>query len=369
MSLHPTPFEPDTAQPPSRVDQAATGRGAPLRNMWYVALPSDRLKTGTMAHRQVLGDPILVARGRDGVAFAMRDICPHRGVPLTYGRFDGATVECPYHGWRFDGVGRCAAIPSLVDDQAFDIGRIRVPTYPCHEDHGLVWVFIGDATENDPVNRLAPPEVPNLGNACRISETMTFPCGIDHAVVGLMDPAHGPFVHRAWWWRSGRSIHPKIKRFVPSPLGFTMVRHPPSSNSFGYKLLGGAVTTEIAFQLPGIRIEHVTAGRHSLSTVTTATPVSDAETEVQVTVSWTQPWLTPARPLVRAFARAFLGQDRRMVAMQQDGLRHNPTLMLINDSDTQAKWYYRLKREWQQCQRDQRPFRNPLRERELRWRS
>jgi phenylpropionate dioxygenase-like ring-hydroxylating dioxygenase large terminal subunit len=60
---------------------------------------------------------------------------------------------------------------------------------------------------------------------------MIFSCGPDHAVVGLMDPAHGPFVHRAWWWRSRRSIHEKEKRFEPAPLGFRMCRHAPSANS------------------------------------------------------------------------------------------------------------------------------------------
>ena len=35
------------------------------------------------------------------------------------------------------------------------------------------------------------------------------PCNVDHGIIGLMDPAHGPFVHQAWWWRSGASIHEK----------------------------------------------------------------------------------------------------------------------------------------------------------------
>ena len=81
------------------------------------------------------------------------------------------------------------------------------------------------------------------------------------------------------------------------------------------------------------------------------------------------PWLTPLTPVLRRFARAFLEQDRAVVVMQQQGLKHNPTLMLIDDADRPAKWYYRLKREWAMSQAEGRAFVNPVTERTLRWRS
>ena len=48
--------------------------------------------------------------------------------------------------------------------------------------------------------------------------------------------------------------------------------------------------------------------------------------------------------------------------MQQEGLKHKPNLMLIDDADRQAKWYYRLKREWAASQAEKRPFVNPVTE-------
>ena len=148
-----------------------------------------------------------------------------------------------------------------------------------------------------------------------------------------------------------------------------MVRHPPSSNSLAYKLLGGAVTTEISFQLPGIRIEHIRAGRHTVVGLTAVTPINEVETQVTQVFYWTQSWLSALKPVVRPFARAFLKQDRDVVVMQQEGLAHNPQLMLINDADTQAKWYYRRKEEWGRAQAEGRPFKNPIQAQELRWRS
>ena len=75
---------------------------APLRQIWYYALPGSRLRPGQTVPRVFLGEPILIGRDRTGAVFALRDLCPHRGIPLSEGRFDGAEVECRFHGWRFD---------------------------------------------------------------------------------------------------------------------------------------------------------------------------------------------------------------------------------------------------------------------------
>jgi phenylpropionate dioxygenase-like ring-hydroxylating dioxygenase large terminal subunit len=343
------------------------GEGAaPLREAWYYALPGHRLAAGAMLAKTLLGEPVLIGRDAAGTVFALRDLCPHRGVPLSCGSFDGEAVECCYHGWRFATDGRCVAIPSLVEGQAIDTAKIRAVAYPAREVQGNIWVYFG----SDPGKAPEIPTIPDIG-APRYAmvETVRFPGSIDHAVVGLMDPAHGPFVHQSWWWRSRRSIHEKAKEFVPSPWGFTMTRHAPSANSRAYRLLGGAPETEIAFRLPGIRIEHIRAGKHVLCNLTAVTPVEDGATEINHVIYWTMPWLDPLRPLLRPFVRKFLHQDRDIVALQQRGLRHAPPLLLINDADTQAKWYYRLKQEYARACDEGRDFVNPIKPRTLRWRS
>jgi phenylpropionate dioxygenase-like ring-hydroxylating dioxygenase large terminal subunit len=337
-----------------------------LRELWYFAVPSHALRPGAMLAKTMLGEPLLLARGSDGKVFALRDICPHRGIPLSCGRFDGREVECCYHGWRFDGSGTCTAIPSLVEDQDVDPTRIRVRRYPVAEAQGNVWVYFGAETDVLP----PVPEAPGFGAADqRHVESMVFPGALDHAVVGLMDPAHGPYVHRAWWWRTKASIHAKAKAFAPATLGFKMVRHAPSKNSFAYKVLGGKPETEIEFRLPSVRIESISAGKHRFVGLTAVTPIDETSCEVNQVMYWTMPWLTWLRPVLRPFIRAFLKQDRDVVAMQQAGLRHDPRLMLIDDADTQAKWYFGLKREFARARAEGREFVNPVKARTLRWRS
>lgn len=342
-----------------------------LSNLWYLVSPGKKLRARALMHKTVLGTPLVLGRTQDDRVFALRDICPHRGMPLCYGRFDGREVECSYHGWRFDPDGKCTHVPSLVEDQPRDISRIRVDAFRCQEVQGNVWVFFGrDAQSSAAADPADIPRVPGFAQGgYQLAQSMLFPCSIDHAVVGLMDPAHGPFVHRSWWWRSEASIHEKSKRFKPSPLGFQMVRHRPSKNSRAYLVLGGVPETEITFRLPGVRIEHVDTGRHQLCGLTAVTPVDEAHTVVHHIMYWTLPWLSALKPLVRPFARAFLNQDRRVVALQQEGLAHNPRLMLINDADMQARWYYKLKEEFAAAQEENRPFTNPVTEQVLRWRS
>lgn len=342
-----------------------------LRDLWYMATHAATLKAGQLRREMLLGEPVLIGRMRDGNAFALRDICPHRGVPLSAGRvMPENTVECPYHGWRFKADGGCTLIPSLVDGQSMDPTRIRVRSYPVREQDGLIWVYMPLNERDTAPPRIEPPKVPLKGDVRpRFIEKQDFRCSIDHAVVGLMDPAHGPFVHQAWWWRTQTSMHAKAKKYAPIPMGFEMVPHKPSSNSFAYKLLGGDVTTEITFELPSVRFEHIRAGRHEVVGLTTCTPRDSETTEVTQTFYWTNPVLNVIKPFFRPFARAFLGQDRAMVELQREGLKFNPRLMLIQDADVPAMWYHRLKKAWAESVATGAPFVNPVQETTLRWRS
>jgi phenylpropionate dioxygenase-like ring-hydroxylating dioxygenase large terminal subunit len=344
-----------------------------LTDTWYLATLSGDLRPGKLTHVEMLGEPLVVGRSPSGALFALRDVCPHRAAPLSAGRFhrDAFGVEsvaCPYHGWRFRADGACAAIPSLTADQEMDVSRIRVRRYPVAESQGLVFVWMGSSPTGEPDH--PPPQFPGVvGGAPKLVDRVVFDAHIDQAVVGLMDPAHGPYVHQQWWWRAAGSEHDKEKRFEPSEAGFTMVRHAPSKNSRAYAILGGRPETEIGFRLPGLRWEHVTVGRRQVLSLTCLTPIDEARTQV-TQIAWSDhPAFTLLRPVIAAMARTFLRQDADMVRLQNRGLAQSPTLLWIDDADRQAKWYQALKREWALSRREDRPFRNPVEAATLRWRS
>ena len=355
-----------TAAETAGTEEIRTRYAEPLRDLWYYALPSAELKRGRMLAKTMLGETLLLARDAEGAVFVLRNICPHRGVPLTYGSFDGREVQCPYHGWRFDAAGRCTAIPALSDRQAGMHKGIRVKAYTAVESQGNVWIHFGTGGETPPPVPLLPG-LPERSNGVVVKIRVA--CGFDHAVIGLIDPAHGPFVHRSWWWRTRRSMHEKAKSYGPSPRGFTMARHKPSSNSFAYRILGGRPETEITFRLPGIRVEHIRIGRHHVCNLTAVTPLAPGTVEITNAIYWTMPWMAPAKPLLRLFASRFLNQDRAILRQQQEGLAFDPPLLLLGDADAPARWYYRLKKEHINAGVAGRPFVNPVRDSVLRWRT
>jgi len=324
---------------------------------WYPAARVDDLRRGERRTALLLGIPLLLGRRKDGKVFAMRDLCPHRGIPLSAGWFDGERVTCKYHGWEFEPCsGQCMKIPSLTGEDTLDATKIFAGAYACEERDGYAWVFIPEPGAGR-INAELPavPEVPKFSSRFRTAHlTADLPCNVDHGIIGLMDPAHGPFVHQAWWWRSRGSIHEKQKRFEPIKdeahhgrnAGFRMAAHAPSRNSLPYKLLGahGPVTTTIDFVLPNRRYEIIRSGDKWFATLTTVTPVTPSTCRIDVCGAWNVlGWFPFFTPILRFFGNRFVRQDQETMVEQAQGLRYGPALMLIDDADKPAKWYFALK--------------------------
>ena len=348
-----------------QIAAAADARPGPPAEMifgeWYPAARVETLRPGDTLVTTLLGIPMLLGRKKEGTLFALRDLCPHRGIPLSAGWFDGETVMCKYHGWRFEPCsGRCEEIPSLTSHDHLEPTKIYANAFPVRERDGYAWVYVPAAGAGRVADETGLPEVPDLpkfGEQFRAAHlSADLPCNVDHGIIGLMDPAHGPFVHQAWWWRSAASIHEKTKRFEPlldeenggRNAGFRMSPHMPSSNSAPYRLLGKPVTT-IDFALPNRRVETIVAtdakGKQRwFSSLTTVTPVTASTCRIDVVAAWNIGYFVPfVTPLVRFFGARFVAQDQGTMVEQARGLRSNPGLMLIDDADKPAKWYFALK--------------------------
>jgi nitrite reductase/ring-hydroxylating ferredoxin subunit len=67
----------------------------------------------------IAGVPVLVMRGRDGVARAFLNVCTHRGDFIASEPGSSLRLKCSYHGWNFDemgGSGRRALPPRVRRD-------------------------------------------------------------------------------------------------------------------------------------------------------------------------------------------------------------------------------------------------------------
>lgn len=112
-----------------------------LRNTWYVFGYADDITPEHFGHRTIVDQPVLVYRRPDGTLAALRDVCPHRFVPLHMGRQIGDAIQCGYHGLRFGPDGACVGMPIA----GMPIPKAaRVTAYPVVERHSLVWLWTGD---------------------------------------------------------------------------------------------------------------------------------------------------------------------------------------------------------------------------------
>lgn len=60
-----------------------------------------------------LGEQVAVFRAENGKVHVVDAYCPHLGANLAVGgRVLGDCIECPFHGWQFQGSdGKCVKVP------------------------------------------------------------------------------------------------------------------------------------------------------------------------------------------------------------------------------------------------------------------
>lgn len=359
----------DTLRDPAPADENALDPEAmrqPLGNAWYCVGQAASLKRDALRAVELNGEQIVVGRDASGALFALRDRCPHRGMALSKGRFDGAELMCPFHGWRFGTDGRCRDVPTLSSADGSDFSRIQVQRFPVCESAGFVWVnpHVGPAGGE-------VPDVPALDfePLGALVVELEVEASYDLTTLSLVDPGHVAFVHDTWWFRPSKELREKVKTFAPVPHGFTMASHSTTTSSPVYRLLGGVPEVEIEFRLPGVRLERIVAGAKRVANYTFATPMTGNRTLLTNALYWNIPGLNLLKPVARPLMRQFLTQDQQVLQHAQAGLDRKPTMVLFGQSDLPSQWYFRLKREALQAALDGRPFRNPLQRQELRWRS
>ncbi|MFF4625140.1 Rieske 2Fe-2S domain-containing protein [Nonomuraea jabiensis] len=170
-----------------------------FRGYWYPVAFSSHI-TGKPKAITLLGERIVVIRD-GGKAYALKDRCPHRGVPLSYGnqQFPG-TISCPYHGWTFD-LESGDLVAAITDGPASPICRkVTQPTYEVEERLGMVWIFIGDGEDASPIDDQLPEELrdnPAVVGARIQARTGNWRFACENGY----DEGHAKYLHRTALWR------------------------------------------------------------------------------------------------------------------------------------------------------------------------
>jgi phenylpropionate dioxygenase-like ring-hydroxylating dioxygenase large terminal subunit len=161
---------------------------------WYCAGRSRELGTGPIG-RKLLGHPVVLFRDASGTARALGARCPHRGADLTSGVVVDGGLQCPFHGWRFDGLGQCVRVPSQPESAKIS-ALARVPSFPLHEREGILWIWMGAGETQS----CEPPEYP-VSHPGRFVRRLSFDAQLIAApfltvLENAFDKAHVPFIHR-----------------------------------------------------------------------------------------------------------------------------------------------------------------------------
>ena len=146
----------DVPEKPSRRQIRTIG---PNGNYWYVVGVESKLKPGQVTKVRFWKQDIALFRDEDGDLHAIEDRCAHRQLPLSAGIVKGKNVMCTYHGWEFDGCGKCVKILHELGKDRTKMPKIKVRDYPVKAQWGLIWLFPGDPELAESVSL---PKIPQL---------------------------------------------------------------------------------------------------------------------------------------------------------------------------------------------------------------
>jgi 5,5'-dehydrodivanillate O-demethylase oxygenase subunit len=118
-----------------------TPMGKLLRRYWH-PVGCTELVTTKPRRVKVLGEELVLYRGASGKPVLMQLRCAHRNVALDYGRVEGDSIRCPYHGWLYDRTGQCVAQYAEPEGSNFK-DKIRLAAYRTEEVSGLIFAYMG----------------------------------------------------------------------------------------------------------------------------------------------------------------------------------------------------------------------------------
>jgi len=158
-----------------------------LRNAWYVAAWSDEIGEGLFS-RTILEQKIVFFRDAEGKVVAARDICPHRFAPLHMGRLtEEGTLECAYHGLRFNTQGKCVFNPDGAGKIPPGTGLTMFPTA---ERYQAVWIWMGDPKSADESKIVNLPQTEPRAGWSVIRGDLSVPAHYELITDNLMDLSH-----------------------------------------------------------------------------------------------------------------------------------------------------------------------------------
>ncbi len=163
-----------------------------IYNQWYVILDSKEVKKSRPLKIQRLNLWLAVWRDDEGKVCCIADRCCHRGASLSCGKIKNGKLECPFHGFQFDGSGRVRLIPANGKNAVVPESQF-VTSYSIYEAHGLIWMWWGDEDKRT-VEPFFFKELADMSYSTFIDPWNSH---YSRCIENQLDVVHLPFVHKS----------------------------------------------------------------------------------------------------------------------------------------------------------------------------
>jgi phenylpropionate dioxygenase-like ring-hydroxylating dioxygenase large terminal subunit len=304
-------------------------------DFWYIVALSEQLRPNTVLARTVLGEWLAIFRGADGKAVALRDRCLHRHSRLSVGKVCQGTVQCPYHGWVYDGNGKVIAVPAEGDN--FQPSQERqAKIYATKEQDGYIYVRLADTPSFD----CEPFSMPHYGKPGweTVRVINRFANNVTNCVENFIDIPHTVFVHPGVFRTSHQQ---KLEMTVERENGAVVVEYRHETSNLGWysRFLnrdGGEIKHSDRFYMPNITSVEYQMGRDRHLFITSQSiPETDNSTLVYTDVTYNYGvWNKLARPFVWWTAQHIIQQDVEILGIQGDVIAKYGTKFSHTPADT-----------------------------------
>jgi 5,5'-dehydrodivanillate O-demethylase len=170
-----------------------TPMGNLLRRYWHPIAATSEMERERVLRIRLLGEDLVLYMTTKDEMGLIQERCPHRSASLAYGIPDEDGIRCAYHGWYFNGEGRCLAQPfdDTENPENTFKDKIRIDAYEVQELGGMVWAYMGP----QPAPLLPRLDLLVQDGINRTIAITKLPCNWLQCMENSLDPVHFEWLH------------------------------------------------------------------------------------------------------------------------------------------------------------------------------
>jgi 5,5'-dehydrodivanillate O-demethylase len=207
-----------------------TDMGRLLRKFWHPVALSRDVANGSAIPVRLFGEEFTLYRGQTGTAHLIGGRCRHRRTVLHTGWVEGDEIRCMYHGWKYDGSGRCTERPAENDEKGVP-EKCKIPGHAVHEYAGLIFAYVG--AEPAPAFDLPRKDCLEGRDVLIVATKETWAINWFQQIENSLDPVHVSFVHQTLRvGEFGRAVTTNIPElsYIETEAGLEQTAKRPNGN-------------------------------------------------------------------------------------------------------------------------------------------